>query len=88
MQNISPTVTMIGLDILMVIYTLWVLSHFKPVGWKRIVIGVSMLVWLTVLHLGLSSQSIFPKISPASPFSWSFSLLLLLWAEYCCLSRQ
>jgi len=59
MSEISPTWTMIGLDILMIIYTLWALSLAKPLGGKRYVIGISMLLWLAVLHVGLSSQSIF-----------------------------
>lgn len=61
MLNISPVWTMIGLDILMIVYTLWVLSAFKPVGRAGVVIGVAMLVWLTALHLGLSQQNLFPK---------------------------
>lgn len=60
MLNISPAWTMIGLDILMVVYTLWVFSLVKLVGGKGVVIGISMIAWLAVLHLGLSSQSIFP----------------------------
>jgi len=61
MLDISPTWTMISLDILMVVYTLWALSLAKPLGRTGIVIGISMLAWLTVLHFGLSSQSIFPR---------------------------
>ncbi|MEA3274536.1 MAG: hypothetical protein U9Q81_04420 [Pseudomonadota bacterium] len=61
MLNLSSTWTMIGLDILMVIYTLWVLSLVKPVGGKGVAIGASMLVWLAALHFGLSNQSIFPQ---------------------------
>ena len=51
---------MIGLDLLMIIYTLWVLSlsnnnrfHYG--------IGAILLAWLAILHLGLSSKSIFPE---------------------------
>lgn len=52
---------MIGLDTMMITYTLWVISLSKskdnklPVG-----IGLGMVAWLTLLHLGLSTQSIFP----------------------------
>ncbi len=60
MTNISPVWTMIGLDILMVIYTLWALSLYKPMGGKGVVIGAAMLAWLVALHFGLSSQSLFP----------------------------
>jgi hypothetical protein len=52
---------MIGLDILMVIYTLWALSLYKPMGGKGVVIGAAMLAWLVALHLGLSNQSLFPQ---------------------------
>ncbi|MEN8131459.1 MAG: hypothetical protein ABFS45_14960 [Pseudomonadota bacterium] len=59
MPEIFSTWTMIGLDILMIIYTLWVLSLKKPLGGKGYVVGISMLLWLAALHLGLSNQSIF-----------------------------
>jgi hypothetical protein len=52
---------MIGLDILMVIYTLWALSLAKPVGRTGVVIGTSLLAWLVALHWGLSNRSIFPQ---------------------------
>ncbi|QYZ65251.1 MAG: hypothetical protein HPY30_04155 [Gammaproteobacteria bacterium (ex Lamellibrachia satsuma)] len=59
MSEISPTWIMIGLDVLMIIYTLWALSLVKPLGGKRFVIGLAMLLWLAVLHVGLYNQSIF-----------------------------
>ena len=61
MSNISPVWTMVGLDVLMVFYTLWAISIFKPVGKAGSVIGASLLVWLALLHIGLSHQSIFPR---------------------------
>lgn len=61
MLSISPTWTMIGLDILMVIYTVWALSLSRPIGRKGIVIGAAMLVWLAALHWGLSNRSLFPE---------------------------
>lgn len=61
MSYISPAWTMIGLDILMIIYTLWIVSAFKPFGRAEGTIGAVMLIWLAALHLGLSHQSIFPK---------------------------
>ena len=61
MLNISPMWTMIGLDVVMVVYTLWVLSLNKPLGKKGIYIGLVMLAWLAILHLGLSNQAIFPQ---------------------------
>ncbi|MEN8179572.1 MAG: hypothetical protein ABFS39_13285 [Pseudomonadota bacterium] len=61
MSEISPTWIMIGLDILMIIYTLWALSFARPLGGRRYVIGILMLLWLVVLHVGLSNQSIFAQ---------------------------
>jgi hypothetical protein len=61
MSHISPAWTMIGLDILMIIYTLWVVSAFNPIGKAGIAIGAAMLSWLAALHFGLSHQSLFPK---------------------------
>ena len=61
MLDISPSWTMIGLDMLMIVYTLWVLSLARPTGGKRLVVGVSMLIWLGILHIGLSNRSIFAQ---------------------------
>ena len=61
MSDISPAWTMIGLDILMIIYTLWAISTFKAVGRLGVAIGATMLVWLVTLHWGLSHQSLFPQ---------------------------
>lgn len=51
---------MIGLDSLMIVYTLWVLSRNNN---SKILMGVgaALLAWLTTLHLGLSTKSIFPE---------------------------
>lgn len=51
---------MLGLDIMMVIYTLWIISLTKPEPGVRVGIGAAMLAWLALLHWGLSSKSIFP----------------------------
>jgi hypothetical protein len=61
MSNLSTTAIMLGLDVLMIIYTLWALSIFKPIGKLGIGIAAGMLVWLGALHFGLSSESLFPK---------------------------
>ncbi|MBX9756237.1 MAG: hypothetical protein K2X80_15880, partial [Pseudomonadaceae bacterium] len=61
MANIFPAWIMLGLDVLMIIYTLWVLSIFKPIGKLGVGITAGMLIWLGALHLGLSSESLFPK---------------------------
>jgi hypothetical protein len=60
MPYISPAATMIGLDLLMIVYTLWVLSLTRSLGGKAVAIAVGMLAWLGVLHYGLSSHSLFP----------------------------
>jgi hypothetical protein len=51
---------MVGLDLLMITYTLWVhsLSNNKKFHYG---IGGGLLIWLTLLHLGLSTKSIFPE---------------------------
>ena len=51
---------MIGLNMVMVVYTLWVLSLGKSAIRLRIGIGAAMVTWLALLHLGLSTKSIFP----------------------------
>lgn len=61
MSNLSPTWTMIGLDVLMIVYTLWALSMARPLGKLGPFITASMLGWLVVLHWGLANQSLFPK---------------------------
>ena len=61
MSNISSAWTMIGLDVLMIIYTLWALSIFKPIGKIGVGIAIGMLAWLGLLHFGLSTESLFPK---------------------------
>jgi len=60
MPFISATWTMVGLDLLMVVYSLWVLSLSGPSGRMLRVIGVAMLAWLASLHWGLSSGVLFP----------------------------
>lgn len=60
MPELSPAWTMIGLDILMIVYTLWAISLVKPLGGKGGIIAMAMLAWLAVLHIGLSRQMIFP----------------------------
>jgi hypothetical protein len=61
MSNISSAAIMMGLDVLMMIYTLWALALFKPIGKIGIAITVSMLLWLGALHYGLSNESLFAK---------------------------
>jgi len=51
---------MVGLDLLMITYTLWVLSLSNKNNFHY-GIGAALLAWLTMLHLGLSTQSMFPE---------------------------
>ena len=60
MSEISSAWFMIGLDLTMIIYTLWVISLGKSAGKLPVGIGVAMVAWLGLLHLGLSTKSIFP----------------------------
>lgn len=50
----------IFLDVAMIVYTLWVISLGDLEGKLPLGIGVGMLAWLGVLHLGLTTKSIFP----------------------------
>jgi hypothetical protein len=50
----------IGLDVVMIIYTLWVLSISKP-GRLLFNIGLALFAWLGLLHFGLSNRSLFPE---------------------------
>lgn len=60
MSAISPTWTMIGLDLLMIVYTLWILSIGNAPQASRWPVAAALLAWLAILHLGLSSRSLFP----------------------------
>ena len=51
----------IFLDAAMIIYTLWVISLSGSKGKLPLGIGIGMLAWLGVLHLGLSTKSLFPE---------------------------
>jgi hypothetical protein len=44
----------------MILYTLWVISLNDPNGKLSIGIGTGMLIWLGLLHFGLSTQRLFP----------------------------
>lgn len=51
---------MIGLDILMIIYTLWALSLSNNNRF-HLNIGLALLTWLIALHYGLSTRSFFAE---------------------------
>jgi len=48
------------MDLIMILYTLWVISLSDKNGKLSIGIGIGMLSWLGLLHLGLSTKNIFP----------------------------
>jgi hypothetical protein len=57
----NASLTMIGLDLLMILYTLWVVSLRPARGRPVMAIAVSLIGWLALLHFGLSAQSLFPR---------------------------
>ena len=59
MSDISPAWTMVGLDLLMITYTLWAISAFKPIGKTGALIAAAMLAWLAALHALLSHERLF-----------------------------
>lgn len=60
MPEITASWFAIFLDVTMIIYTLWVISLGETKGKLSVGIGIGMLAWLGLLHLGLSTKSIFP----------------------------
>ena len=60
MQNFDFKWLMIGLDTLMIIYTLWIIS-FTNKNKFNYGVGIGLFIWLTILHFGLSTKSIFPE---------------------------
>ncbi|AVP96413.1 hypothetical protein C7S18_04035 [Ahniella affigens] len=59
---------MIGLDVLMIVYTLWVLSTHKTLGRMGAAIAAALLGWLLLLHVGLSGEHLFPSDISGPPF--------------------
>jgi hypothetical protein len=51
----------IFMDLVMIIYTLWVLSLSDKSGKLPVGIGITLLTWLGLLHFGLSTKSLFPQ---------------------------
>ena len=58
MSFITSPWFMIGLDALMITYTLWVLSLSNKNRFHYS-IGAGLLIWLVTLHFGLSTHSLF-----------------------------
>lgn len=67
MPFISSPWFMIGLDMLMITYTLWILSLSNKNRF-HLGLGAGLMVWLFLLHYGLSTQSIFPETISGGAF--------------------
>ncbi len=61
MFEFTTTGIAIFLDLMMIVYTLWVISLGDMKSKLPIGIGIGLLAWLGLLHLGLSSKSLFPE---------------------------
>lgn len=60
-MEIAPAaLVMIGLDVLMIVYTLWVLSLNRETSGRGRILGASLLALLGLLHVGLSQRLLFP----------------------------
>lgn len=60
MSEATSAYLMMSLDIMMIIYTLWVIYLSKP-SKPMFGIGLALFAWLGLLHFGLSTKSIFPE---------------------------
>lgn len=65
---IPPAGAMIGLDLLMIAYSLWALSTAGPLGRTGWALGGGLLAWLVLLHTGLAQQALFPADMPGPAF--------------------
>ncbi len=60
----DPVLTMLGLNVVMIVYTLWVFSLDQPSQRMSVAVAVALSGWLLLLHVGLSNQWLFdPKVS-------------------------
>lgn len=60
MSELALTWFSIGQNLVMAVYTLWVISLGKGEAGLRAGLGLVMLGWLGLLHIGLSSKALFP----------------------------
>lgn len=60
MNFLTSAFPMIGLDILMIVYSIWVFST-KKIDKSHFLFAAVLLFWLVILHIGLSAENIFPK---------------------------
>ena len=68
MSENAATWFMMGLDVVMVVYTLWVISLTKPNARLHFGIGLVALTWLILLHGCVSSKSVFPAAISGAVF--------------------
>lgn len=61
MFDITPFGVAIFLDILMIVYTVWVVSLTSEQNKLSAGIGIGLLGWLGLLHLGLTTKNLFPE---------------------------
>lgn len=61
MSTTASVLTMIGLDTLMIVFSLWVVSLRTSLGRMLPALLAAFAAWLTILHLGLSTRSLFPQ---------------------------
>ena len=79
MLNVSASGTMIALDLIMIAYSLWVVGlggrgDGSATGQLLLGAGVALLIWLGALHIGISSELLFP-VNVGGP---AFFVLVLL----------
>jgi hypothetical protein len=60
MLAIDPVLTMNGLNIIMIIYTLWVFTLNQPSRAMDLGIAGGLGAWLLILHISLSNHLLFP----------------------------
>jgi len=60
MSEIASTWFAVFLDLIMIVYTLWIISFSANKDELPVGIGIGLLGWLFVLHLGLSGKHLFP----------------------------
>lgn len=73
MNAFFATPAMLLLDVLMIVYSLWVLGQRNSLSNKAWWIGSALLGWLALLYIGFATQSVFP----ANISGWAFYLVVL-----------
>jgi len=57
----NTALLMVGLDLLMIAYTLWILTRAGVSSRIRLAIGAGLGAWLLALHITLSTGALFPE---------------------------